>query len=318
MTRRLFPSAFFSRLKRKSPSAGPALLGCFEHKIYAHIRTRYLRPKSISKLWRFAMVKSQGVFLARLSSAIVARFPIYAPVSRGKPSSLATMTLSTINRIPIDLAELAEFSGSSIPTINLSEWGNTDDGGAERLGRLLNLYGSDKTRHGYHELYAQILGDTRNVRKILEIGLGSNNEDVVSNMSADGSPGASLRAFRDLCENAEIYGADVDSRILFADERIQTFWVDQLDRSSLHSLRSRIPNDFDLVIDDGLHAPDANISTLILGLQSIRIGGWVVIEDINPAAEPLWKVVAALLPKTFSASVFQANYALVFAAQRVR
>ena len=228
------------------------------------------------------------------------------------------MTLSTINRIPIDLAELAGFSGASIQTANLSACGELDDGRAERLATLFDFYGSDKTRHGYHKLYAQILGETRNVKKVLEIGLGSNNEDVVSNMSAAGRPGASLRAFRDLCENAEIFGADVDRRILFEDERIKTFWVDQLDRSSLQNLRNRIPNDFDLVIDDGLHAPDANVSTLILGMQTIRIGGWVVIEDINPAAESLWKVIGALLPPSFSATVFHAKYALLFAVRRVR
>ena len=312
-------SAFFIRLKQKYSVAGPTRSSRLGNRIYVHLRDWYLRPKFqvISRIWRLGIAKYQDFLLSQLSSLVIARFPAYAPGSRGGYSTLAKMTLSTINRVPAVLSELAEFSGSSIPIVSLSGWGVGKNGQAERLGKLLNHHGSDKTRHGYHTLYAQILGDTKNVRTILEIGLGSNNEDVISNMTSAGSPGASLRAFRDFCENAEIYGADVDRRVLFEEERIRTFWVDQLDNASIRKLRKTIPDDFDLVIDDGLHSPDANISTLILGLHAIKPGGWIVIEDIKPEAEPLWRVVGALLPERFEATMIQANYALVFAVQRL-
>ena len=58
----------------------------------------------------------------------------------------------------------------------------------------------------------------KSVNKIFEIGLGTNNIDIVSTMGKKGHPGASLRAFRDFCPNAEIYGADFDSRILFQEK----------------------------------------------------------------------------------------------------
>lgn len=263
------------------------------------------------------VVTSQDWILARLSGAIVARFPAYAPGSRGRLSTLAEMTLETINRVPGDLANVADFAGRSIPVIALADWLNGELSRGERLESLLNHYGSDKVRHGYHRIYAQILGKKDSINKILEIGLGTNNQDVISNMSTAGKPGASLRAFRDYCENARVYGADVDSRILFEDERISTYYVNQLDSYTLQKLSIDVAQDFDLVIDDGLHAPDANIATLLFGLTVIKPGGWVVIEDIKPEAESFWKVVAGLLPEGFEISIIRANFALVFAVHRV-
>ena len=65
------------------------------------------------------------------------------------------------------------------------------------------------------------------VTNIFEIGLGSINTKIVSNMGKFGKPGASLRAFRDFCPNAIIYGADIDQSILFKEERIKTL-VEQI------------------------------------------------------------------------------------------
>ena len=39
---------------------------------------------------------------------------------------------------------------------------------------------------------------------------------------------------------------------------------------------------FDLIIDDGLHSPLANLNTIEFGLSHVNIGGWVVVEDILP------------------------------------
>ena len=55
---------------------------------------------------------------------------------------------------------------------------------------------------------------------IFEVGLGTNNVDVPSNMGKDGKPGASLRAWRDYFPNA-----DIDTRILFKEDKIQTFYT---------------------------------------------------------------------------------------------
>ena len=126
----------------------------------------------------------------------------------------------------------------------------------------------------------------------------------------------SRRAFRDFLPRANIYGADFDSRILFTDERIQTFFVDQTDQAALAELAKEIPEELDLIIDDGLHAPDANLATLIFALRKVRPGGWIVIEDILPAALAVWRIVPRLLPAGFQPYLLQAKSSFVFAVRR--
>jgi hypothetical protein len=70
---------------------------------------------------------------------------------------------------------------------------------------------------------------------IFECGLGTNNPNLASNMTDTGMPGASLRVWRDYFRNAKIYGGDIDKEILFEEDRIKTFYVDQLDTSSINS-----------------------------------------------------------------------------------
>ncbi|MDB9839765.1 hypothetical protein OAC57_05685 [Planktomarina temperata] len=69
--------------------------------------------------------------------------------------------------------------------------------------------------------------EMREPRKIFEIGLGTNNVDIVSAMGTEGKPGASPRAFRDFWPEAQLIGADFDARILFSEDRIETYFVDQ-------------------------------------------------------------------------------------------
>jgi len=187
---------------------------------------------------------------------------------------------------------------------------------ADRLEQLFRRYGSDKEVHSYQYIYGPILKNFDLITAVLEFGLGTNNTDVVSNMGRLGKPGASLRAFRDFLPNAEIYGADIDQRILFREERITTFFVDQTDPSSFEQLRQNVGTDFDLIIDDGLHSPNANLSVLVFGLSRLKQGGWIVIEDINRIALPLWQVVATLLPTEFNPYIVEGRVHLAFAVQR--
>jgi hypothetical protein len=150
---------------------------------------------------------------------------------------------------------------------------------------------------------------------MLEVGLGTNNEDIVSNMGKGGKPGASLHAFREFAPSARIYGADVDRRILFEDTNIRTFYVDQTDPGSFEALAANIDEKFDLIIDDGLHSPNANIATLLFGLKNLKLGGCIVVEDIAPAALPVWQVVSALLPAGYTSRLIQAGEALVFVVE---
>ena len=174
-----------------------------------------------------------------------------------------------------------------------------EDQDCKELAQLLAQYESDKsTKHDYHRVYAALLQGKRGLPlRILEIGLGTNNTNIPSNMGRDGKPGASLRAFRDWGKNFSVYGADIDKDILFSEERISTFFVNQTDTHTLNDLSLHFPaQSFDLVIDDGLHTPWANLNTINFALKLIKPGGYIVIEDILERHLSQWKVFMPLLP----------------------
>jgi hypothetical protein len=49
---------------------------------------------------------------------------------------------------------------------------------------------------------------------------------------------------------------------------------------------------FNLVVDDGLHSPFANLMLLTYSLELLTPGGALVIEDSSEYAIPLWKWIA--------------------------
>lgn len=171
----------------------------------------------------------------------------------------------------------------------------TADGKA--LAELLKSHGSDKaTRHSYYLAYAGLLANRRaEPLRILEIGIGTNDPNAASSMGAAGRPGASLRAWRDWGPQFDVHGADIDRNILFSEDRIATHWVDQTSRASLLSLEQLGRNSFDLIIDDGLHRPDANLHTLAFALRMLKPGGVFVVEDIIKPLAPFWQAIGDVL-----------------------
>lgn len=223
----------------------------------------------------------------------------------------ASLMIKAINdSIPL-LAELARASGrpckKQIPIEDLP-YSPSEREAASQLKVLFDKYASDKsTFHNYEHLYGKVLVNRNEVKKILEIGLGSNNPSLPSNMGVNGSPGASLRAFRDFLPNAEVYGADIDESILFKEDRITTFSVDQTSKKALDRLGEQVGSDLDLIIDDGLHALDANLSALIFALNRIKLGGWIVVEDIGEPTIPAWELISALTPESYEKFLLQAK-----------
>ncbi len=72
-----------------------------------------------------------------------------------------------------------------------------------------------------------------------------------------------MRAWRDYFPRARVYGADVDKRILFEEDRIDTFFVDQRDPITFEAMWANIPDvELDFFLDDGLHTFDAARITL--------------------------------------------------------
>lgn len=152
------------------------------------------------------------------------------------------------------------------------------------LCRIMMQRGSDKGVgwHNYTTFYAQLFADRiDSTHVVFEVGLGTNNTDVTSNMGEAGVPGASLRGWRDFFPAAAIYGADIDRRILFQDDRIRTFFVDQTLPASFASLWRELPElGIDLFIDDGLHTFEAARTTFEESVRRMRPGGLYIIEDV--------------------------------------
>ncbi len=252
---------------------------------------------------------------------VLEEFPAYVANGWGLYKPRASLTIKCINQMPSGLRSLSESVGGRSVAVETGEifcsrfTGNQN---SDELKRLFDSYGSDKAKgHQYHRIYAALLADCRTVNKILEIGLGTNNRDVVSTMGKHGSPGASLRAFRDFCPDAQVYGADFDSRVLFAEDRIDTFFVDQTAIQTFAALGEKIGVDFDLMIDDGLHAPNANIHSLTFFLSRLRVGGWAVVEDIAIETVDFWHLVCGLLPDRFEPNLLQTRTALMLAVKRL-
>lgn len=195
------------------------------------------------------------------------------------------------------------------------------------LGELFREFQSDKsTVHNYQAVYAYLL-DQRGFGEVLvEIGIGSRNESTISNMGADGVPGASLRAFSKFAADLHIIGADVDlgaisdAREIDGDAwpRITHEFVDQLEIRSIERLLERIPQDkLFLLIDDGLHSPRANLNVLLAFCGQLN-GRWLLIEDIPEESIDIWKVVEVLIRPHFILNLISAKNGYLALIQRIR
>lgn len=199
-----------------------------------------------------------------------------------------------------------------------------DNTEAPVLKQILDANRSDKaSHHNYHILYSYILSELGKNRAldVLEIGLGTNNTDVLSSMGAWGRPGASLYSWEQYLPSANIYGADVDKRILFNSGRIRTTYVDQMKAHTFEDMQLSFGNkQYDLFIDDGLHAFAANFNTLVFALNKVKPGGWIVIEDIGKEVISNWYGVEHILSNDPRYKVFivEAKLSFLFVVQRLK
>ena len=165
----------------------------------------------------------------------------------------------------------------------------------EGLSALFFKYGSDKGSpynephpqtgwqpHTYADFYEMIFRFSRlHVERIFECGIGTTNPKILSSMGKLGMPGGSLRAWRDYFPNATVIGADIDREILFSEERIQTFFLDQTNPDIIKQFWKELNSEkFDVIIDDGLHEFEAGRTLFENSYQELRDGGIYIIEDI--------------------------------------
>jgi hypothetical protein len=162
-----------------------------------------------------------------------------------------------------------------------------------KMCRVMTRYGSDKGHgsHNYTTVYSALFkGRHDQPLRIFELGLGTNNPGFASNVGVYGLPGASLRGWRELFPNALVYGADIDRDILFQEDRISTFYCDQLDQAAIRQLWSQpdLHGGMDILIEDGLHTVEAGLSFLDGSLEQLRPGGVYVVEDIGRSMVDDW------------------------------
>ena len=194
-------------------------------------------------------------------------------------------------------AELRRTRPTVRPAGSLRALHNSREDG-EEFSRLVSAFDTSKLHTlGYQYVYGPLLlGRMNEDIRLLEIGIGTTNQALPSAMADEYIPGTSLRAWRALFPRGEIYGADIDERILFSEERIKCFWVDQRNRTSLLTLRSSV-GEVDVIVDDGLHIPEAAINSMRVLLPAIRPGGAYVLEDALGRFDSCWrKAELALRP----------------------
>ena len=164
------------------------------------------------------------------------------------------------------------------------------------ISSLCEKYGSDKgyldfekstpyswKPHSYSDIYYDLFNHQKDeIKLVFECGIGSNDDKIDNNMTSSGKPGASLKVWRDYFVNAMIYGADIDKDILFSEERIKTFYVNQLEKKSIENLWDNINlKNFDVIIDDGLHSYDSNLNMFLNSYNMLKKNGIYIIEDVN-------------------------------------
>ena len=94
---------------------------------------------------------------------------------------------------------------------------------ATPLCEIMGRNGSDKgsiniqySWHNYTTFYYSIFKDLCDKQlRIFELGLGTNNVNLPSNMGSNGRPGASHFGWSEFFFNSHIFGADIDTDILF-------------------------------------------------------------------------------------------------------
>lgn len=153
------------------------------------------------------------------------------------------------------------------------------------LCNIMTKHGSDKgSYHNYTTIYYDYFNDiSNNNLNVFELGLGTNYTDIPSSMGPNGKPGASLYGWKEFFPNSNIYGADIDKRILFSSDRIKTYYCDQTNTQSINNLWNNsdlINLEFDIILDDGLHEFNANLTFFENSFFKLKKGGKYIIEDL--------------------------------------
>ena len=63
----------------------------------------------------------------------------------------------------------------------------------------------------------------------------------------------------------------------------------------MKKVRPTSSNYFDLIIDDGMHSPLANLNVILSSIEYLKKGGCLAIEDINQNSILIWRVISSII-----------------------
>ena len=148
----------------------------------------------------------------------------------------------------------------------------------ELLTSTDNLQGTDKTTlHAYGPIYDELFHPRKDqVRNVLEIGVLS---------------GASLVNLANFFPKANILGIDIDLKNVRYGMDNPRITMIECDATKVEDLTTK-PSlgfplslitlaGFDIVIDDGSHAPEDMVASFVIWSSKVKSGGLYVIEDVT-------------------------------------
>jgi SAM-dependent methyltransferase len=141
------------------------------------------------------------------------------------------------------------------------------------LRKLFDRYDCDKgSKHSYERCYEQFFEPLKDKKiNILEVGIYK---------------GRSLQVLKDYFPNAQIYGIDIFTRVMPDEISLKNIFSNKNVHWAKCDSTECAPDfgdvKFDIIIDDGLHQPEANAQTLKNLWSLLKPDGSYFVEDVWP------------------------------------
>ncbi len=158
------------------------------------------------------------------------------------------------------------------------------------LCKLSTKYGTDKGYpHRYTPIYHQFLGPCRtDIKRVLEVGI------CVKRDLLNGRTGASLYMWEEFFPDADIFGIDIDPNSMVNEGRIKSAVADQTNLDQMvYAVEMFGARPFDVIVDDGSHVPEHQISCANILLPYLDRDGFYFIEDIYVDPEVIKQGIGA-------------------------
>lgn len=137
------------------------------------------------------------------------------------------------------------------------------------LEEIAKKHGTFKVYQGYMPIYEKFFAPLKNDRiNLLEIGVHE---------------GASLKTWNDYFKQAWVVGMDTT-----VTEKAKESLIHIIEGDASKDFDKLPPVDWDIIIDDGSHLQDEVMNSFWGLWDSVKPGGYYVIEDLFAAFDPVW------------------------------